>query len=297
MNVCADTPLWIASRTLLAARQHEFFRQWGNVRKAFEAEPIHDLRVASRRLREGLQLFACCYPRKRLSGVMRRVRGVTRLLGDVRNTDEAISYFTALAGSIASADVAEPLQLRVAAMQKERDREARRLRTVLTTLSRRDLRDEFARTLGRPLIFAGNPGSCDPCTTMDRFARLSVAERLAVMPELVDAASVEEDIAAQHRLRIAVKHFRYRMEILSFLFSPGYGELYADVKGYQEVLGKLHDLDVFAGMVSAWSLPARTEAAILDAIARERHGKYGSFLELMERSPVTGFEERLWGAI
>ena len=62
MQMEGTTPLWIAARVLLYERGEDFFRRRDKVLKTFDPGDIHDLRVASRRLREGLALFAPCYP-------------------------------------------------------------------------------------------------------------------------------------------------------------------------------------------------------------------------------------------
>ena len=59
--ISSSTPLWIAARLLTKEHAREFFKCWTKVAKGFETEEIHDLRVASRRLRECLALFEPCF--------------------------------------------------------------------------------------------------------------------------------------------------------------------------------------------------------------------------------------------
>ncbi|HLO25760.1 MAG TPA: CHAD domain-containing protein, partial [Geobacteraceae bacterium] len=102
MEIAGTTPLWIAARTLLHERGDDLFRRRDKVLKTFDAEDIHDLRVASRRLREGLVLFGPCYPSTDIARLARKIKQVTRLLGDIRNADEALLFFTALADEFAN---------------------------------------------------------------------------------------------------------------------------------------------------------------------------------------------------
>src|SRR5512147_1518447 len=96
MHMDGNAPLWYAARDLLAQRCGNFFQQLDNTLKTLDSEDIHDLRVASRRLREGLSLFESCYPPEKIARLARRVKDVTRLLGKIRNDDEAILFFTGL---------------------------------------------------------------------------------------------------------------------------------------------------------------------------------------------------------
>ncbi|HYR02018.1 MAG TPA: CHAD domain-containing protein [Syntrophobacteria bacterium] len=296
MKIGSHTPLWLAARALLAMRQKEFSRRWQQVQEGFDAEPIHDLRIASRRLREGVALFAPCYPAKPLSRIIRRVKGVTRLLGDMRNTDEALLYFTSLAERTDDSTAAA-LATHIDSLRKERDREAKRLRAALESLSIKVLQHYFQKTLGNPFIFSLPPESADPLGTIGSYARQTIGERLSLVLELVPKARDEADIAAQHTLRIAIKHFRYRLEILSFLIARGSQEIIADLKHYQDLLGRMHDRDVFADQVRGAAFPPLAERSVLESIARERHELYGEFLALLEDKPLEGIGKRVRSAL
>src|SRR5512137_642289 len=100
MQIVGSTHLWVAARVLLYERGDDFFMLWDKVLKTSDAEDIHDLRVSSRRLREGLALFTPCYPSGNIARLVKRIKRVTRLLGDIRNTDEAILFFSALADEV-----------------------------------------------------------------------------------------------------------------------------------------------------------------------------------------------------
>jgi CHAD domain-containing protein len=100
MLVNSDAPLWIVSRGMISSRCEELINYWRSARKSFSPEDIHDLRVASRRLREAITIFAPCYPSKKLSHIRAQSRNLTNLLGVMRNTDEALLFFTPLLPSL-----------------------------------------------------------------------------------------------------------------------------------------------------------------------------------------------------
>lgn len=296
MKIGADTPLWLAARALLDLRQKEFFHCWQQVLERGEAEPIHDLRVASRRLREGLTLFAPCYPARPLARVIRRVKGVTRLLGDMRNADEALLYFGCLAERL-GVPAAASLGTLIAGLHKERDQGARHLKSALESLSIRVLRYNFRKTLGSPLLFSLQSEVANPFTSIGSFARQAIEERLSLVLDLVPEARDETGIAAQHKLRIALKHFRYRLEMLSFLVTRGSQESIDVLKRYQDLLGRMHDRDVFAGLVRKAGFPPSAERSVLESIARERRGLHEEFLILLKGKPLEGIGERVRSAL
>lgn len=55
-----------------------------------DIEGVHDMRVASRRLRAAIELFHDVFPRKRLRPLLASVKDIADALGEVRDTDVLI---------------------------------------------------------------------------------------------------------------------------------------------------------------------------------------------------------------
>ncbi len=288
---CA-TPLWIACRLLLRERGDDFFARREKALATADAEDIHDLRVASRRLREGLALFAPCYPLDEIARLGMRFRRVTRALGAIRNTDEAILFFTSLAEELGD-PCCEELEGILDAFREERGRELERLRGALRECAPPSLHRAYRRVVSAPRLFTSPKGSPDPFAPLAAFAREAIDAGLSAVMELVPQARREGEIEVQHRLRIAIKHFRYRAEILSGLFGAPFPELRDRLRGYQDVLGRMHDLDVFAGIVRDAHLLERTGETVLNAIAVRRSALFTQFTGMLDTIPPDKIGERL----
>ena len=296
MSVAATTPLWAAATLLLDERGRDFFLRRDKVLKTFAPEAIHDLRVASRRLREGLLLFAPCYPGDALAWILKKSRKVTRLLGDIRNSDEAALFFATLRDELDDACHAELSRL-VAAFLDERTDELGQLEAGLHKLTSTKMRERFQRTVDNPSLLAPLPGGVDPFVPLADFAKESLDARLGDVLQLIPEARRPEKSEAQHRMRIAVKHYRYRLEILSALLASGYPEVHAAVKGYQDVLGMMHDLDVFAGICRAAVFRPPTAVLVPAAIAAKRERLFAEFASMLEVSPFEQIGARVSGAL
>jgi len=292
MQIEGTTPLWIAARALLEERGDDFSRRRDRVLKTFDPEDIHDLRVSSRRLREGLALFAPCYPPGNITRIVKTVRQVTRLLGEMRNMDEALLFFTALADELADA-CRQDLERLVRSFRKNRKRGLKRLKTGLRELALESLRDRYRRVINSPSLFNPRDSGTDLFAPLSGFARGSLDVRLNAIMNLLPEARQVEGAEARHLLRIAVKHFRYRLEILHFLMGAGFPELLATLKGYQEVLGKMHDLDVFAGVVREAGFPSLTETVILGSITAKRGKFFTDFSGMLETTPFERIGEQV----
>jgi CHAD domain-containing protein len=298
MTLQADgkAPLWITARQLLCERGDDFSRRLDQALQTFDPEDIHDLRVSSRRAREGLLLFAPCYPAGRINRLGKQLKRVTRLLGSIRNSDEAALYFSSLRNQLEDSCGGELEQL-AAAFRKTREEELQRLGSGLEQLAAGGVHGRYRRVVAAPALFAGRAGSSDAFAPVAGFACEALTTRFADVVKLVPPARQEQNSKAQHLLRIAVKHCRYRLEILSFLLASDYPEVHAALKGYQDVLGKMHDLDVFAGICREASLPPPRTALIQAAIATDRDRFFADFSAMLETIPFEGLVARVRAAL
>lgn len=275
--------LWLASSKLLDALKDEFFRLFKKTAKGFDAEDVHDLRVASRRLREGLALFAPILPPGRLRRLSRRVRELTRLLGELRNADEAALFFAELE-SQAPADA----RTEARRLWEESSAQGGRIRSKLEKDLRRfdaaSLREDFKLLLAHPNPFRRR--QADPFHPFPAFAASAFAERGARAEALLPAALDEKDAAAQHRLRIAVKKLRYRLEIVAPLLPDEGEKARRTLKRYQDLLGELHDLDVFAGVIRERVPEGTGREELLGTTGKRRGDLFASFLELEAKQPL-----------
>jgi hypothetical protein len=155
------------------------------------------------------------------------------------------------------------------------------------------LRDQYRRVINSPSLFNPQVSGVDLFAPLSDFARGSLDLRFnAIMNLLPDARHVE-GVEAQHLLRIAVKHFRYRLEILHFLMGDSFPEVHGALKGYQEVLGKMHDLDVFAGIVREAGFPSQTEIIVLGAMAAKRGKLFADFSGMLNITPFEKIGEQV----
>lgn len=287
-----NTPIWIASKNLLAERGGDFFRCMETAVSTCDPEDIHDLRVASRRLREGLSLFRRSYPQKRIARLRKSVRKVTDILGDMRNIDEYLAFLREEAVELGLEYNAE-LSACIERYQVTRRIVRKKMKRDLRKLKPGALRTFFGRTIHAPHLFDPPVDAVDPFLSIGDFARDGLDERLASVLALIPAARNPEETAAQHRLRIAVKRYRYRMEVLAPLMGDGYAEEHARVKSYQEILGRIHDLDVFSGLIPEIGFSDGTAAALAVLLADKRAASFREFRRTLDAIPLDEIGSRV----
>jgi len=100
----ADTPFAQAAARTVQVRARELFEHSADVLDVTDIERVHDMRVATRRLRAVLELFAPCFPPDELKVVLRDVKALADALGARRDPDVQIAALADLAEHVDPAD-------------------------------------------------------------------------------------------------------------------------------------------------------------------------------------------------
>ena len=294
-GVEATTPLAVAAPALLLAKADPLFDLEDAARGGADMDAVHDMRVASRRLREALRLLAPLYPRKAHRRWYRSIRGVTRALGPVRDSDVFIDAFSRLVPDLGEGG-RRAAAFVVGYRTGQRVHELDRLNAELSTLDLDRSRSGFA-TFAHTLA-----PSVDGQRPLATFAHAAIAERAAVVfgaqPAALDAANV----AAQHGLRIDYKHLRYAVEAFAPCYDDAFDDLHAALTSFQDTLGDLHDVHVFLDMLrdperiaaaerAGVSAADLAEVAIVLEARVER--EFGRFVRLVAKHPAEVLLARL----
>lgn len=103
-GLAADTRFGDAAAAAVETRAREVFAHAGGVLDPGEIERVHDMRVATRRLRAVLEVFAPCFPRKRHRELLDEVKRLADALGERRDPDVAIERLRVLERAFHEAD-------------------------------------------------------------------------------------------------------------------------------------------------------------------------------------------------
>ncbi len=93
-----------AAARAVKVRASEVFEHAEGVLDLEDVERVHDMRVATRRLRAALEIFAPCFPVKRHRKALKKVKALADALGERRDADVEIALLEGLANEAAPAD-------------------------------------------------------------------------------------------------------------------------------------------------------------------------------------------------
>jgi CHAD domain-containing protein len=99
-----DTRFRDAAAAAVSVRAQEVFSFGDAALDLSDIEGVHDMRVATRRLRAALEVFAACFPSKQHAAVLAEVKDLADRLGERRDPDVAIEELEALAQAFAPGD-------------------------------------------------------------------------------------------------------------------------------------------------------------------------------------------------
>ena len=99
-----DDSFRVAAANVVSVRSDELFEHSANVLDTSDIERVHDMRVATRRLRAVLEIFAPCFEPTLHRAVLRDVRSLADALGERRDPDVHIDVLLNFASAVAEAD-------------------------------------------------------------------------------------------------------------------------------------------------------------------------------------------------
>jgi CHAD domain-containing protein len=143
ISVEPDEPYRAAGARIVRVRAAELFAHAEGVLDTRDIERVHDMRVASRRLRAVLEIFAPCFPSSEFDGVLRDVKQLADALGERRDPDVHIDALRTFAKALTATN--KPGVNALIAEQEER--QARANEALAAELQRAEDRGLHGRLL------------------------------------------------------------------------------------------------------------------------------------------------------
>lgn len=213
------------------------------VRLAEDIEPIHRMRVASRRLRAALPLFAECFNRNELKGWIKQLQHLTSALGAARDADVQVELVQQIEVENPSPRLRPGLRRLHLRLAQQRSHLQQDVGRVLTRLENKQFFNKFDARLAD---FLTEQAAEVPFPhQLYQQCAAAIIERLDAFLAYETAVHHPEDSAQLHAMRIAAKKLRYTMETFVQLYPDAMQPFLQVVKTCQELLGDLHDCDVW----------------------------------------------------
>lgn len=263
-----------AALAILRARVGEMIDLQSAALDFTNIEGVHDMRVASRRLRSAMSDFEILFDDDDFRDLENEVKITARKLGAVRDEDVAIDALERIAAQ-AEPKIADGIKEFIEARAARRDAARLELISAVTNENLASLRTTFEAIAALYPSSSKNESAPDESvnakaahananTKGDAEGRVEANKGEArrddafrqVGREVINrrwrklvkhAASLYRPLEPEplHRLRIEAKRLRYALELFDACFDGKLNQLAKEVAVMQSALGELHDLDVW----------------------------------------------------
>jgi CHAD domain-containing protein len=246
-----------------------------------EIKGVHDMRVATRRLRSALRDIGPFLNKEAVRDVKKELKQISDALGEVRDRDVAIGALEKLSEEAEDDSVKAGIGQLINEKTGERNAARAELMAVITAENIEALGDTFGAALkeavrGRERINFNEAGA------------RAVGANLDDMLNLGPAIYKPFKRKRLHRLRIAAKRLRYSLELLALCRGAEAKSLAKDISRMQDFLGEMHDCDIWIDDLGARLVDAPGDDAgpaakwLFPVFARKQNKEYLSALALWE---------------
>jgi CHAD domain-containing protein len=220
-------------------------RHEAGTRLGEDIEELHDMRVATRRMRAAFDIFGEAFKPKVLNNRMQGLRATGRALGRVRDLDVFLEKAHRYLEGLPEGD---RQGLRPILQLWEGERAAARDQMVLYLDS-----SDYLAFKQKFYAFVSTPGAGVLSTSQRQLVRVIapvlIFTRMAAVrafASLLPSASLEQ----LHELRIEFKKLRYTFEFFREVLGAEIKAVIGDLKGLQDHLGDLNDAQVATQILS-----------------------------------------------
>ena len=240
-----------AARRVLGFHFGRMVRHERGAREGQDVEALHDMRVATRRMRAALRVFEPYLDRKAYKLFRKALRRTGRTLGAHRDLDVFREKTERYLGTLAEGERSglDPL---LAAWQAEHDRAREAMLAFLDGDEYRRFKAESARFLERPGAGAAAPADTEappPDRVRQAMPALVVSAHAAVRAYEDRVTGADTPLPRFHQLRIAAKRLRYTLEFFQEVLPAGATRLIGRLEALQDHLGDLQDAVVTCGIL------------------------------------------------
>lgn len=238
-----DDSMTEAGRKILRYHFAHMLNHEKGTRLGTDIEELHDMRVATRRLRAAFDIFRPYFRPKVIKHHLKGLRATGRALGRVRDLDvfiEKASHYLETLPKVERPGL-EPL---LSTWEQRRALERKKLLSHLDSESYQQFKRDFNDFTAAPVAVARPSSGISPQPDLVRHVvPVLVYTNLAAI-RAYEAILSNSTIEQLHALRIEFKKFRYTLEFFREVLGSQSREVINDLKVLQDHLGNLNDANV-----------------------------------------------------
>ncbi len=140
--ISPDETLEACAREIIVNYFHEMMSYKDGAKDGRDIEFVHDMRVTSRRLRNAMDNFADCFPKKSFREHYKSVKAITQAMGAVRDFDVLVDHFQKTLDALNETEQGHIREL-IEHLQCEREEARKPMLTLFTKLEETGFEEQF----------------------------------------------------------------------------------------------------------------------------------------------------------
>jgi CHAD domain-containing protein len=293
LDCAAEALEWVTA--ILRTRLEEVTGLRGVALNFADIEGVHDMRVATRRLRGAIHDFLPLMNKRPLKQVRKDLKQLADALGAVRDHDVAIAALEKLRDDAEETPIKEGLGKMLEERRTQRELAQFDLVEALA-ISKINLLDErFTKAIDK----AVKKKTAENASFNDVGQRV-VGELLQEFCDLSDSIYSPFINAPLHKFRISAKHLRYALELFAPCWDNQSEPFAVEIAEMQSSLGEIHDCDIWIENLSKRLLQNKLSLSedqartwLLGEYVKTRTKNYRDALKLWNKWKAEGFIEKL----
>lgn len=238
-EISLDDPISVAGQKLFGYQLDKMIKNEVGTKTGKSINPLHDMRVAVRRLRVAFQLLGIYYDPGIVSEIRCGLRKSGKALGQVRDYDVLIERldFDMMSVSVEKIYIYEFLRN---TWYEERQRAREKMLGYLNSESYRKFKQKLIDFIDTPVVVNKENGSVP---IVSCFAPAAVIKTMADVQSYSDILG-EPSITQLHELRIVIKKLRYTLKFFCNVLGNDANNCINLLKEGQNYLGEINDTQI-----------------------------------------------------
>ncbi len=283
-----DPQAWLAE--VLRARFDGVIRQRTATLDSNQTKGVHDMRVATRRLRSALRDFEQIVDDLSIKHVKKGLKKFADALGAVRDQDVAIGALEKLRTEADNAQIDGGIARLIDERRLERERAYLKLVKTISAGPIEELRERFSTAIDSAL---GQRELFRPASVKDA-GREVISSGIDALGNLGRNIYDPFNGKALHKLRIAAKRLRYAIELFAQCWNGSLDQYAAEMSKLQSHLGEVRDCDSWIAYLNRnlkhnSTLDRQTAAWLISEFVRRRTKEYRAALGLWNEWETSEF--------
>ncbi|NOG97183.1 MAG: CHAD domain-containing protein [Ignavibacteriae bacterium] len=249
MKTEEEITLFLIGSKFFKTNLNRLAAQAEGVRNSAEIEYLHRMRVASRRLLNGLSTFSEAIPKRKLNKWNLEIRSLVRVLGKSRDLDVQIKYLRSNRKNIKTKNYKIGIERLILRLEQRRNQKQPGVVEAIYEFNessfKRDIKNIFdARNYKKRLTIK----KLHDKKFINKIKKI-ISSKITGVLVFDETIYDQQNTAELHELRKAIKQLRYTLETFDFHYGGCIKMHIKIIKNIQDILGRIHDYDMWVELI------------------------------------------------